>query len=39
MIAMTETEYENIADKNLKDLEEEVGGTKIEHKKITVQTN
>lgn len=38
MIVMTETEYETVADKALDDLREEVGGSKIEHKKIALQT-
>lgn len=38
MIAMTETEYETIADQALDELREEVGVEKPELKKVDVQT-
>lgn len=39
MIAMTETEYDTVANQALDDLRDEVGGSKIEHKKMAIQTN
>lgn len=36
---MTETEYDTIANKALDDLRDEVGGSKIERKKMSIQTN